>query len=244
MSSYHWAPKIPYRFVLKKGMTGFEVAALQLNLGIDVDGDFGDKTKEVVAAWQKSKNLIVDGIAGGQTQMSLCVQLSTPATRTYNLPGGLLRSIVASECGGYIGAIGPHPSDSGYDIGPYMISTGSSELQTQEFYENAFNITHTSQVVADRARDFHDGMPNPVPSKYLIELADGDTDVFRWQMTVLNHNWPAAAHHIPRRGSVYSTPGTDDQPQQWIITATGGRLETPREWVHFQVEKKTVYVRW
>ncbi len=248
--AYYWQPTTDWRYVLKRGMLGFEVAALQVNLDggdgqpLVVDGDFGAKTKRGVEAWQTEHELAVDGVAGGVTQMSICVSQSGPAAKHYNLPKGLLRSYLASESSGYLGAVSAHPSDGGFDIGPYQMSTFDQPVASQEFYRNAFDVGYTAEQVAEDARYFHDHVPSPVPSQYLTELANNDVEKFKWQMTALSHNWPAAAYYIPRYGHVYTNAAQDDMPASWVYAASGGRLSTPRQWVYFQVEKKTVYVKW
>lgn len=68
--------------VLKQGATGPDVTALQTKLkqlGFDpgtVDGNFGPGTKAALIAFQKSKGLLADGIAGPQTMGAL--QLGAP----------------------------------------------------------------------------------------------------------------------------------------------------------------------
>ena len=63
--------------VLKQGSSGPEVTALQTrlkDLGFDpngVDGNFGPGTKAALIAFQKSKGLTADGIAGPQTMGAL-----------------------------------------------------------------------------------------------------------------------------------------------------------------------------
>ena len=63
--------------VLKQGATGPDVTALQTKLkalGFDpgaVDGNFGPGTKAALIAFQKSKGLLADGIAGPQTMGAL-----------------------------------------------------------------------------------------------------------------------------------------------------------------------------
>lgn len=57
---------------LKKGCKGDDVKELQATLkGLVVDGIFGDKTKAKVKEFQKSKNLLSDGIVGKNTAHAL-----------------------------------------------------------------------------------------------------------------------------------------------------------------------------
>src|SRR5207253_1312267 len=63
--------------ILKQGSSGSDVKSLQQklkDLGFDpkgVDGNFGPGTKAAVTAFQKSKGLHADGIAGPQTLSAL-----------------------------------------------------------------------------------------------------------------------------------------------------------------------------
>ena len=67
------------RSVLRKGMTGADVKALQEKLitaGYDVgpdgaDGDYGNNTFKAVASFQEDHHLAVDGVAGPETQDAL-----------------------------------------------------------------------------------------------------------------------------------------------------------------------------
>lgn len=52
---------------LQKGSTGLQVGEVQKALGIEVDDDFGPETEAAVIAFQKSHNLVADGIVGSQT---------------------------------------------------------------------------------------------------------------------------------------------------------------------------------
>jgi len=62
---------------IKKGMKGESVKILQNILGIPADGDFGRNTEKAVRAYQKSKGLFPDGIAGNSTLISLGISLDT-----------------------------------------------------------------------------------------------------------------------------------------------------------------------
>jgi hypothetical protein len=242
--AYIWNPTTSYRYSLKKGMAGFDVAALQVNLHVEVDGAYGRLTKKAVNHFQLAADLEVDGVAGLATQEALCVKLSTPAARTEELPVGLLKSIMSNESGFAVGAVSKHPSDAGLDIGAYQRSSGAGP-GSQDFYRYAFDIRSSAYTTATEIRGAHDAQPQPVSSRYLDELAANDTDRFRWLMATLAHNWPVASHNIPRYGRVFRYDTTaDDREAEWIVQASGGRLHTPREWVTAYVTAATKFVDW
>lgn len=58
---------------LRKGDKGEDVKTLQRLLGITADGNFGKKTFDALVAFQKSKNLVADGVAGSKTWAALGV---------------------------------------------------------------------------------------------------------------------------------------------------------------------------
>lgn len=53
--------------LLKKGSKGEEVKKLQIKLGLNPDGDFGNGTESKVIQWQSSNGLKADGIVGDTT---------------------------------------------------------------------------------------------------------------------------------------------------------------------------------
>jgi hypothetical protein len=239
-------PSTDYRYALKRGMSGTDVAALQINFkDLVVDGDFGEQTEFAVKEFQAKHNLLDDGIAGSRTQQKLVVQRSEKAHEAYpELPKGFLKSVAQGESNFIVSAVSKHPSDAGIDVGPFQLSTGKT-LGSQEFYHLAYNARASALEAAREAKEFAETLADPVPSKYFNDLANGDEDKFKIQMTVLSHNWPDAAEDIPRYGVIYEfDQGKDDEPQEWIIEASAGRLQTPRQWVHSYIERNTVYIRW
>jgi hypothetical protein len=240
---FWWTIALPVRYVYKRGMTGSDIAALQANLGIPIDGDFGPDTEVAVIAYQTGQfgKDDADGIAGPRTNQRICVQRFRAASDKYDLPRWLLKSFASSESNFLCGTCARHPSDPGWDVGGLQMSSGTAAEPSQDFLRRAYDLAVAADVTGEKARELCDGFPNPAPSRYLTELAHGDKAFFRWAMVCLNHNWPYAAHWIPRRGHIYEDPTRDDQFAQWVSTASAGRLTTPRQWVSFQVEAKTVY---
>lgn len=225
-------------------MVGVDVAVLQLNLDIHVDGDFGIKTERTVKDWQESHHLKpVDGIAGPDTFRSIVVQKSRLAAHKHNLPAGILKSIAFNESNFILGAAAPHGGDAGWDVGAFMRSSGSappSANTTRSF----FNVEKSSEWTANHLVTTKSHLGVPVDSKYLKDIGENNKEEFAWQLAILAHNWPYAADNIADRGHIFNNPDQDDWPANWIIVASGGRLSTPRQWVTSYIEKATGFVKW
>jgi hypothetical protein len=57
----------PSRPTLRRGATGVWVSQLQQKLGIHVDADFGGKTEAALREFQRTRNVVPDGIVGPKT---------------------------------------------------------------------------------------------------------------------------------------------------------------------------------
>jgi hypothetical protein len=218
-------------------MSGWDVWALQINLkqlgpstrDIPLDGSFGPATRQAVLLHQKNRNLVQDGIAGIATQTSICLTLSKKPEQAANLPIGLLRGLIEGESGFAIACFSPHPSDSGFDLGAFQDSITPGEVGNQQRYARAFNVPVLAVETAEKIRTQFDEYAKVVSHKRA------------WELAVLYHNWPSAAHNLAYIGRIYKNQSADE-PQQWIISATGGRLQTARQWVESYIEKKFIYV--
>lgn len=243
-----WQPSPDFRYALERGMAGTDVAALQMNLGGDllVDGDFGPRTEQAVRRFQRRRpRLATDGIAGPATQAAIATARMRDAAK--GVPRGLLRSLAHNESGLILGSCGRHASDAGWDVGVFARSTGKAP-GTQEFLRSCYDVAASAEWSATNLRDSYEELGIPVESWYSEELADGNERIYRWQLAVFSHNFPAGALNLARRGAVtvdyLGDHDADDEPADWIITATGGRLETPREWCLSYIERATVYTNW
>ncbi len=65
------APPAPARSELRQGSIGADVVALQTALRLKADGQFGPKTRTAVIAFQKSRNLLPDGVVSRMTWAAL-----------------------------------------------------------------------------------------------------------------------------------------------------------------------------
>jgi len=247
--TYQFAPSPVWHYVFKRGMSGNGVAVLQANLrDIAVDGDFGKATEARVEEFQSDNGLVpIDGIAGGATQHRIVLVRSTRYSKEYKLPSGLLASIANTESGFYLEAFSRHPSDAGYDIGPFQLSIGGvgGVDPTQTNFWLGYDAARMAERTSRFIRAEHDMRANNVPSSYRTDLAHGDSDRFAWMLGVLDHNWPFAANNIGKFGHIHpDDPGRDDRYASWVDTASGGRLTTERQWVYTYIRNGTIYVRW
>jgi putative peptidoglycan binding protein len=77
------APVTVPTVVLKPGMTGADVKALQRALASaghspgSVDGVYGPKTEQAVSAFQQAQGITVDGVYGAETQKALDQQIKS-----------------------------------------------------------------------------------------------------------------------------------------------------------------------
>lgn len=63
--------------VFKKGSRGDKVKQIQIALGIDADGVFGEQTKNAVKKFQKENGLYCDGVVGNKTLNALNIKFDT-----------------------------------------------------------------------------------------------------------------------------------------------------------------------
>jgi peptidoglycan hydrolase-like protein with peptidoglycan-binding domain len=109
------APTEFYRRAFKKGMQGWEVAALQIALNshssrdVAVDGVFGPLLEALVVQEQKNHHLIVDGVLGVATQRAILTVEAHAAEKAHSLPVGLLVGLTEGESGYVIPAASSSP---------------------------------------------------------------------------------------------------------------------------------------
>lgn len=234
----NWQPIPKYRYATKKGMRGIEVWALQINLNTSgynlvEDGDFGLKTDQCVRDIQQRLHLVVDGIAGVITQRSLVLMQAVEPTKKHNLPAGLLKSIASNESGFVLAAYSDHPSDGGFDFGPYQLSFPPSIIGDEVTYRTAASASIMGDRVGSNSRKLKEQFRDEPFVK---------TDRYAWELGALSHNWPFAAYNLATIGSIYPNSEKDKVSQPWIVIASGGRLSTPAEWCAHYIAAATVFV--
>jgi peptidoglycan hydrolase-like protein with peptidoglycan-binding domain len=98
--------------IVKRGDRGAAVRSIQRELGIPADGIFGEQTERAVKRFQRSHDLVPDGIVGPLTRGALGLQpfssrsLRRTSTRSVRVPA-ILRQIAECESGGNPRAVSP-----------------------------------------------------------------------------------------------------------------------------------------
>lgn len=216
---------------LKRGLKHWAVMALQINLGLTVDGNFGPDTEHAVTAYQAKHGLKSDGVAGVVTQRAIVVQMSAIPTARYGLPRRLLESMAQNESGFWLAAFAPHPSDGGFDLGALQKSFPTPGSRSE--YLGALEVVGMAATTARKVRAQYDAY---VPLTHDRRRA--------WELAVLSHNWPTAADNLARTGHVYKDASRDNRIEAWIVSASRGRLHTPLEWVNSYISRATLLVDW
>jgi peptidoglycan hydrolase-like protein with peptidoglycan-binding domain len=95
--------------IVKRGDRGAAVRRIQEELGISADGVFGEQTERAVKRFQRSHNLVPDGIVGPLTRGALGLRpfSSSSLRRTSVRLPAILRQIAECESGGNPRAISP-----------------------------------------------------------------------------------------------------------------------------------------
>lgn len=243
-SSSKWHPNENYHVSLKRGMSGWDVWAIQIALNargskLTLDGVFGAATEASVLSVQAALGVTRDGIMGPQTQSALCVAECASAEERVT-PKGLLKGICLGESGGIIPATSTAYSNGSRDYGPLQDNLlNPSEAQLRE----AFNPRLQAHEVGEARRSAFD---------FFLGQPGAPDDAEAWRLAVLSYNWPAAANEIAAgRGDTwtYTSSGkkyhlSDSAPWIEAIGAhQGARLiRTGWEWCTFYINTKVVYV--
>jgi len=207
------------------------------------DGSFGPVTEARVKTFQTSQGLAVDGVAGPATNQRIVRLASGPYQKEFSLPQGILISIANNESGFALSAYNKHPSDDGFDLGAFQRNLPSNASQDE--MRHALNANFTAKWAAEKIRDHHDAFSNPYPvgSWYVDNIANGNRGHMAWYLALLDHNWPAAAYGIWKRGSIFVDASRDTEPAAWVEEASGGRLHTSREWVVSYIDHSAAFLK-
>lgn len=248
----------PYRFELARGMSdGTDIAALQINLNEAgfpcgaVDGVFKDQTEAAVIAAQRifwpDDTTNQDGVVGQMTFRRLCLVLITTGFQTYRTPGGLMDGQTAGESGFVFGCWSRHspsrsdPDAIGFDWGGLQEAFGPDFLApTQANLIRAANMRQMALKTCGEIRSRKDDYFN----RPWVAQQGSLRQQWAWQLAAYGHNQPAYAAAVASTGLMRpSDPGWEDRPATWVEVASGGRLHTPREWMHNYISSTTHRVR-
>jgi hypothetical protein len=235
-----WHPNNTYRFSFRKGMSGWDVWAIQVALNgsghsLVLDGAFGPLTDAAVRAVQTALHVTVDGIMGPQTQAALCAAECARA-ELHLTPKGLLKGICFGESGGIIPATSTLYPNGSRDYGPLqdnLLNPSDADLR------EAFNVRLQAREVGVQrlsAYDFFHGQPG------------AQSQEEAWRLAVLSYNWPAAANKIAAGlGSSWTYTSEGHQykladPAPWIERIGVAGVSTGWEWAKFYIDTKVVYV--
>lgn len=207
---------VDYPIVLKEGMRGKDVTALQLMLrysspDLKVDGVFGADTKAAVIAKQKAAGIAADGVAGDDTLNALMVKvrsgdrsLATAATQTLLNKHGASIEVDGVAGTATMGAIKEFQSKKGLQVDGVVGPNTWSALYGEPQSDSA-PVPNERAQVAEYAKKFVNG--DAIPAKTL----EGGVTTQPWKGGV-----------IPTRGAV-DTPRASARPS---ATVTRGARTT------------------
>lgn len=231
-------PNEHFRYAFKKGMSGWDVEALQIAINgsglaqhLSADGSFGPLTEAAVKDLQGIFHITQDGIAGPETQGKICQRAASNA-EAGKTPKGLLRGICEGESGNIIPCTTPLYTDGSRDYGPFQAHLHNP---SQERLEVAYNPNKEAVSVATETRGRFD--------KYVKTVGTQSA----WECAVLYHNWPAAAEQLAKSNTnwVYESEGksyTLNDRAPWIEALGVPGVTTGMQWCKFYIEKKIIYV--
>lgn len=167
-------------------MRGEDVYALQTGLtalGHDtngVDGIFGDATLTAVKAFQKSVNLVVDGLAGGGTQQELTRHFTDKVRAQHNLPKGLIFGQCMHESGCRVGNYSaPHSwgtTGANFVVDNVKCAADIGVAQrNSRFYDvrDSFNVVSAIDSLGAYVRKYFDKFSGVTDTRRRWKLASG-----------------------------------------------------------------------
>jgi len=222
---------------IKEGEQGWRPYALQAALRsaghveLVLDGDFGPMTLAAVKAFQKSKSLTADGIAGAKTQAALLAVVSHQVHGLYpRLPDGLLRGFAEAEGANVLAATNwytPAGGTAGVDCGPVQWRQYGPPF-VMDGLKKAFradkSFSFASELLLSRIDDFNRRRPSL-------------SDAMVLRIAVLAHNAPFLSEQIVRYGQL-STPNA---LAKWTVNPEDGEPYTHAEWLQVYPDRVMKY---
>lgn len=235
-------PNENYRYVLKEGMSGWDVQTIQIafistpaKYNLKLDGDFGPITEYVAKTIQHNLGITVDGIVGPQTQSSLCARECESVKNL--VPAGLIKGMCFGESGGIIPTTSSVYQNGSRDYGPLQDNMlDPSQAQLENAYSPILQAYRVAKQINSAYSDFL-GQPG------------ADSDEEAWRLAVLNYNWPAAAQKIAAGEGetwVYNSEGKQykmSSPASWIEKFGITGVSTGWQWAEHYINSKIIFVK-
>lgn len=235
--------KTIYEF--KKGdPDGVGVAALQVAINetgytpaLVVDGNFGDATDVAVKAYQASKGLVADGVAGLKTQTKLADGFGRVAKSQYGLPSGLIYGLVEAEAGFRIAAVNwsqPGGVDCGY-VQRRVYGPPWKEAEVEAAFSSEHQISMFAEDVKERFLKYSD------KSRYQAVQTKPNPTEYAWRLACLYHNWPYAADRLAKGFQLSATAPNDPWWPSGVKFDDGEPVLTYRDWAAFYAMGSNVH---
>jgi hypothetical protein len=226
-------PTTPNRtsaYAIDRKTPGWPTFALQRGLvvaggeALTADGVYGERTTNAVRRFQRLHNLKVDGVAGSKTQAAI-VEVLDRLVHDANpvLPVGLLRGVVETESGGFLGAVNWSVA-GGVDCGVvqrrvYGPPFGFEALKAA--YAPRTAMQNAAEEFVERIRTFG-ALPyaKAVPG-WAVRCA------------ALAHNWPYAAGQYARYGRLPAPTRIATWVPAGTRFADGTPVRTWDDWARF-----------
>jgi hypothetical protein len=256
-----WRIPSEQKYTLKLGDRGVGVGALQngLNVGLGVDGIFGLQTESAVKRFQAQHNLVIDGLAGPKTQITVVNRWSAESEKINRVWPGILKGIYLNESGGIIQVMNRQVA-GGVDCGPYQQRVYESQYNDAGVIFNAFDPVVGAERAAQERRSLYNTFLSRYPQRigknlsvvgvYNTQASGSGRFRSSWELSVLSHNYPAAANKISQGIVIWQFRDDDDvirtsaEPALWCQRLSGGTVKTAQEWCKRYIERSTKGVIW
>lgn len=260
-------PAVYHRRARKKGLNGYDVAVVQLNLRalgvavggsyfelskLVVDGAFGPKTEEAVRRYQSIKGHAslgdADGVDGYLTDRAIAIDCMRPSEDRYHTPRGLEKGICEGEAGFDPAAFVREHGERGpyIDTGFTMEHLESVEM-TEDRFKAAFDGLRAFDKLGQRLRKSRDRFSTAAGPAFVPSGRERP-----WWCAILEWNWPFAAQHYADGEGNFTyyerlLDGTkvlrhmrDDA--EWVKRIGVVGVTTGEAWAKHYVSSKTTYV--
>lgn len=238
---------------LREGDTGPDVAALQTQLGVRADGNFGPKTALAMATWQERHGLYADGVYGPLSRAAMLGERA-PMQPTAPTTDAWARAPADKHGDGYdrftlradVAAAYQHVYDAAHAAGAIITSAGGRRNLTAGV---SATRSATSLHYLGRALDLalYSGMVDPRADPYIITLDDPHKRLWRvWARTTTGamrtltawtytHGDVQVSAHVLDLTALFAAHGFERIPARPQFFSTR-RNDLAAEWWHYQYQ--------